>query len=228
MNMKRRRFIVNWKFQLQYSFVLILPVLILGLCVIASIFNISRSIIITQRQQLMTQIASLERSSGEIDRAFEGKAGVDLKNNVQNLKSFSHDLMNVNSFAMLQLRSIAVKGILVFIIGLLLFGIFYSHRIAGPIFRVQRFLEALDRDLNLSLKARNTDEFQDFFVALDKLRRQILQIKVDNEELAGRLIEKLGDIQSKVGPDIAAAIEEIKQESAKLRGVIKHIENYKV
>ena len=228
MNMKRRRFIVNWKFQLQYSFILILPVLILGLCVIASIFNISRSIIITQRQQLMTQIASLERSSGEIDRAFDGKAGVDLKNNVHNLKSFSRDLINVNSFAMLQLRSIAVKGVLVFIIGLLLFGIFYSHRIAGPIFRVQRFLETLDKDLNLSLKARNTDEFQDFFVALDKLRKQILQIKVDNEELADRLIEKLGDIQSKVGPDIAAAIEEIKQESAKLRGVIKHIENYKV
>lgn len=219
MEYKRKRYLVNWKFQLKFSLMLILPVLILGIIIILVISNISKSVIITQRQQLMTQIASLEQSSDELEKIpLERKLSVNLKNNVRNLKTFSHDLMNINSFTLRQLNGIVVNSILIFTIGLLLFGIFYSHRIAGPIYRIEHALKNMADDFKMPLfKSRSTDEFREFFSRLDGLRKHILEDKAKNEQVIERILLILKEIQEKSVPGAQEAIEKLKQEVANLK-----------
>ncbi len=218
MEYKRKRYLVNWEFQLKFSLMLILPVLILGIIIILVISNISKSVIITQRQQLMTQIASLEQSSDELEKtSLENKLSVNLKNNVRNLKTFSHDLMNTNSFTLKQLNGIVVNGILIFTVGLLLFGILYSHRIAGPIYRIDRILRNIADNLKIPFKTRSTDEFHEFFLALDGLRKHILEDKTRSEQIIERIPLILKEIQEKSGPGAQEAIDKLKQEVAKLK-----------
>lgn len=218
MEYKRKRYLVNWKFQLKFSLMLILPVLILGIIIILVISNISKSVITTQRQQLMTQIASLEQSSDELEKAsFEKKTSANLKNNIRNLKTFSHDIMNINSFTLRQLNGIVINGILIFTVGLLLFGTLYSHRIAGPIYRIEGILKNMADDFKIPFNFRSTDEFHEFFLALDGLRKRILEDKAGNEQVIERILLILKEIQEKSAPGAQEAIEKLKQEAVKLK-----------
>lgn len=65
-----------------------------------------------------------------------------------------------------------------------LFGIFYSHRLAGPLFNLKRRLRELESgDLNLSMHIRRTDEFHDVEEAFNhmiaKLRTRVQKLEQD-------------------------------------------------
>ncbi|MCM8796217.1 MAG: hypothetical protein NC928_06010 [Candidatus Omnitrophica bacterium] len=219
MRVKRKRYIVDWKFQLRFSLMLVLPVLILGGVVIISIFNISKSVLIAQRQQLMTQIASLERVFSRINEiSMEKKTNFELKNNIGNLKSFSHDLINANILTLDQLNTLLIKGIFIFVVGLLIFGIFYSHRIVGPIYRIKHLLKNIGEDLRIPFNVRLTDEFYDFFLALENIRKHFLDSRTKAREAIEHISQGLQDIQTGLPPEMSAKIEKLKQEVEGLKG----------
>lgn len=197
-----------------------LPVLVLGALVLSSVYNISKSIINTQKQQLMSQIASLEGSLDYLSKIkLEEKADSSLRSTVRNLKSFSQEQISINGFALSQLNKIVIESIFIFGVGLFLLGIIYSHRIAGPIFRLQRILQEAAKNILVPIKVRPTDEFQEFFAALENMRRQFLDNKIQRGVMIDNAIQKLENIKKNAPAEISAAIEALKEDIIDLKKV---------
>jgi len=217
MGTQRKKYLVNWGFQLKFALMLILPVLILGSIVIFSVFNISRSILVAHRQQLMTQIGSLERCCEELDYAYIGsKSTAGLKSSIHNLKFFSRDLINTNAFTLGRLNGMVMKAMLIFALGLLILGIFYSHRIAGPIYRIERSLKNAADCLKVPLGARSTDEFRGFFGSLENMRRLLCENSAKNQNVVKSIRGILQGIRLKLPPGASAEIEKLEQEINKI------------
>lgn len=90
---------------------------------------------------------------------------------------------------------IIVAGIIIgaFTVG---YGLLYSHRIAGPIYRMKRTLTALTRGIfDFKIKLRKGDKFQeltDYINGLiSVLNNKMFLIKGNNQEMKGKLTELL-------------------------------------
>jgi methyl-accepting chemotaxis protein len=70
-------------------------------------------------------------------------------------------------------RSLAPKVIILFVF-IFLAGIFLSHKIAGPMYRIERSAEAIERgDLRVNFKIRKGDAMRDTAGALEKMIESI-------------------------------------------------------
>lgn len=70
--------------------------------------------------------------------------------------------------------NIVFRGKLIFVgIVLMLWGVIFSHRIAGPMWRIMRILEAIDRgDKDINFNLRRKDHFQDVASRLEELHKK--------------------------------------------------------
>ncbi|MCX7661914.1 MAG: hypothetical protein N2Z79_04440 [Candidatus Omnitrophica bacterium] len=215
---KRRRYIVNWRFQTKYILFGVLPIVILGILSISLLSHYARSLLIEQRQILLTQISTLESifaSQNEeklTPKVFEG-----LIEGVKNLKLFTSDLLRSNLRELIRLNQTIFLTMILLVFGAVFFGVLYSHRIAGPIFRIQRLLLDLTQHIQIPIRVRKYDEFQDFFNAIDKLRVYSIEEKSRREKLMRGIAEKIEEIQKKILPEDIKFIEELKAEIDKLK-----------
>jgi len=213
--MKRKRYIVNWKFQMKYCLYAILPVLLLGIIISIMIFNINKNIITSQNNQMMSQIASLETALRLLEKSkFDEKAIDELKNNIKNLKLLSQDLIGQSAYELNQLNKIVINGILVLVIGMTFLGILFSHRIVGPIFRIKRIFLELTQYFKIppvEIRVRKYDELQDFFLVLEKVRKFLEDNQLKKEQFIDYLNQKLFEIKKQF-PQISSYLEEIEKE----------------
>ncbi len=217
--MMRKRYAINLRFQLKYSLMAAVPILLLGFLIIAMVFNISKSVITFQKQQLMTQISFLEQALNFLNQKETNRKVIDdLKICVKNLKSLSQDLITINTFEWAGLNNTFFKGVITFAIGGLIFGIFLSHRVAGPIFRVQKILKGFATNANIPpIKIRPTDEFQEFYATLEEIRKTWVENKALRSEIVDGVMKKLDDLEEKGPGEISEAVKELKNEISKLK-----------
>jgi len=217
----RKKYAINLRFQLKYSLMAVVPLLILGFLVIGMIFNISRSVITFQKQQLMTQISFLEQALNFINKKDTDKKAVkDLMVCVKNLKALSQDLIRINTFEWAGLNHTFLKGIVLFVIGGSILGILLSHRVAGPISRVQRLLKDFSANIEIPpIRVRPTDEFQEFYASLEEIRKQWMENKTLRRELVDNMMKKLSDIEGRGIPGVSETIKELQNEMMKLKAL---------
>jgi len=215
----RKTYIVNWKFQLKYSILAVLPLLILGFLIIGMVFNISKGLIVSQKQQLMTQLALLEQSLNFLDRTDTDKRVIgELRKNVKSLKSFSQDLIKLNTFQWASLNRVAIKGVAVFTIGGILLWLVFSHRVAGPIYRVQRILHDWRHNHAVPpIKVRPTDEFQDLFAGIEEIRKQSVDERERRRVVIDRVLSDIDVLAKKAGGDVSRDLLKLKDEIVKLK-----------
>jgi len=116
-------------------------------------------------------------------------------------------------------------GIVVVVMGLL--SIFISHKIAGPVYRLEKILaQTLDGDLNVTVRLRKNDELQGLAEGLEKLiadQRQlvdILQVEHDRsmicrQDIEARIARK--EICGVVGKDL---LEQLSERQKTIAGVL--------
>jgi len=215
----RKTYIVNWRFQLKYSILAVLPLLILGFLIIGMVFNISKGLIVSQKQQLMTQLALLEQSLNFLDKTDTDKRViVELRKNVKSLKSFSQDLIKLNTFQWASLNRVAIKGLAIFTVGGILLWLVFSHRVAGPIYRVQKILDSWRHNHAVPpIKVRPTDEFQDLFAGIEEIRKQAAESKVQRGVAIDRMVADIDSLAKKAGADTSEVLLRFKDELVKLR-----------
>lgn len=97
------------------------------------------------------------------------------------------------------LPKIAILALVIF-----LAGIFVSHKIAGPMYRIEKSAAAIrNGDLRVSFNVRRNDEMKDATSALgemvDSLQADFKKIKAANLSLAG----KINSVSSQIKPDDA-------------------------
>ena len=78
--------------------------------------------------------------------------------------------------------------------------ILITHRIAGPIFSMQRYLgEVAKGNFSSILKLRKRDELKDLAAAINKMTHNLGMIVQENRALVAEISDLLGDLNSELG-----------------------------
>ena len=215
---KRRNYFINRKFQLRYTLSI---VAILAVVMIASgvgiYFGMWGSIIenfsqfkVSQNLETAKRIADYEdvryrKGDYRLDRIFREAELL----SAQQQDALKNALRAVN-------RSLFPK-VMVLAVIIFIAGIFISHKIAGPMYRIEKSAEAIrDGDLSVSFRVRKGDEMKEASSALedmvDSLQADFARIKTADKALD----ERIGIIEPQIKEedarrlrDIARAIDEV-------------------
>ena len=220
----RRRYIINWRFQMRYILFTVVPIVLLGLFAVIIGFRVAYEMANTQRQQLMVMISSLEGSLKDIEHFLSDKSVLDKAvNSIKNLKSFSQDLITLNMLQMKRLTNMVMFAVFIVVMGAGFLGVFFSHRIAGPIFRLQRHIHEMSEKLVTSpIKIRSRDEFQELAASLEQLRKSLLAASYKRQDSIMRINQILERIEEKLDKGAATYkqdLETLKSEVTELKNI---------
>lgn len=110
------------------------------------------------------------------------------------------------------------------------FGLYYSHRIAGPVYRLEKTIESIcNKDFSLVIRLRTKDKFQEIAEYLNKLidflNQENLIVKKFNNS-SGKKIKEMKDLLSASPKNIENAkkiITEIEEINLELNRYLKEI-----
>jgi len=207
----RRIYIINWRFQFRYIVFMIIPIILLGLFAVIIGFRVAYDMASTQRQQLMVMISSLENSLKDIENFLMDKSTLEKAvSSIRALKTFSQDLVAINMLELRRLSYLLVLAMFMLISGAIIVGIFSSHRIAGPIFRLQRHIREMSKNvLNTPIRIRVNDEFQELASTLEELRLVNLDQSNKRHEQLNKLKDVLDKIDQSLGSGSASSREDL-------------------
>ena len=93
-------------------------------------------------------------------------------------------------------------------------GVFLSHKIAGPIYRIGKYVDALMKgDYSRGLKLRKRDELKGLALKMSQLKDKLLEDRERRSKAANELLEQLE--QKNASPDVIDAAK------AKINGMIE-------
>ena len=171
----RKRYFVNFSIQFKYIMMSVLPVLLMSLFCIYFVIQSGELLVEKQKSKIVEEFSS-------IDITIKQMQAVNLPKDVNNqLEIFSKRLnilqeeLNIQYYNLVEewdktrMKLLAVLFLGIFFVGIM--SLIYSHRIAGPIYRLKKSIEALQEGKEIGcIKLRPDDEFHDLADSLEKLR----------------------------------------------------------
>jgi HAMP domain-containing protein len=171
----RKRYFVNFSIQFKYIMMSVLPVLLMSLLCIYFIIQSGELLVEKQKSKIVEEFSSIDKNIKQMQT-------VNLPKDVNNqLEIFSKKISILQEELKIEYYNLVeewaktrMKLLAVLFAGILFVGIvslIYSHRIAGPIYRLKKSIEALQEGKEIGcIKLRPADEFQDLADSLEKLR----------------------------------------------------------
>jgi len=113
-----------------------------------------------------------------------------------------------------------------------LVSIFLSHRVAGPIYRIEKFLKSVAKgDLSIKLHLRKGDELQDLADAInemtDDLKNRVHKLKA-LMNMTNLELERLRRILGKDIPDINIIKTEVEEVARSVKELEDHLSEYRL
>ncbi len=114
----------------------------------------------------------------------------------------------------------------------ILIAVFLSHKIAGPIYRIEKFLKGVSSgDLRARLRLRKYDELQDLAEAIndmtDDLKTRLHKIK-GLVNMADLELERLRAVLAKQTPDINNVKSEVEALGNSIKELDEHLSDYRL
>jgi methyl-accepting chemotaxis protein len=228
---RRKQYIIKPLFQLKISFIIVMTLLLATLITAASLyFSILNSVLpefstdkLKQRIEIaadmrMRQVARYSpevESSREFEMFFPETAKMLSDYETQIVVQVLHEV-NKN----------LIPWIMVLIALILSFGIFLTHRVAGPIYRFEQTIKnAMEGNLNTRIKLRWADEFKLLASSINDMLNSFSQRLIKLKKSS----EKLESIAVKMEQQAAGSSKELKElimENQKQAAEIKKILDY--
>lgn len=113
-----------------------------------------------------------------------------------------------------------------------IFSIFLSHKVAGPLYRIEKFLKGVaNGDLSAKLRLRKGDELQDLAEAIndmtDDLKYRVKKLK-GLTNMAGLELERLRRILGNELPDIKVVKSEVDELAKSIKDLDDHLSEYRL
>lgn len=105
------------------------------------------------------------------------------------------------SFIIVQQKDLLTKLLIylvanMFLVGL--FGLFFSHRLTGPIYRLEKFIKRIaEGDLSGNVKLRKSDQFQSFATSVNTMVDCLRQKRSDELEMLKSLEKQVNGMNGK-------------------------------
>ncbi len=202
---KRRNYLINKKFQLKYTVsivaMLIVVMLVSGFGLYMGMWG---SIIENFSRFKVSQNLENVRRITDYEQARYKKGDYRLEKIFREAELLSSQDKDALKAALLAVNKSLVPKVAFLAALIFLAGIFVSHRIAGPMFRIEKSAEAIrSGDLRVNFKIRRSDEMRSAAEALEdmigSLREDIRKIKAELAALKGTEdVKRLKEIVSSI------------------------------
>lgn len=171
----RKKYFVNFSVQFKYIMMSVLPVLLMSLFCIYFVIQSGEMLIEKQKAKIVEEFSSIDKTLTQMQAV---KLPKDVSNQLEIFAkriSILQEELNIQHYhiveewAKTRMQLLAVLFLGVLCVGII--SLIYSHRIAGPVYRLTKAIETLQAGKESgSIKLRPADEFQELADSLEKLR----------------------------------------------------------
>lgn len=179
---RRKRYFIHPSSQIKYILMSILPALIMTIFCIQILINSGQDILVKEKEAFVKQNALLGRKVEEsvldlTESNYSDEAVTTISDLLEELIS-SRTRFEMAHFRVV--RKWAETQMMIFslaffmLLGTGIISLMYSHRIAGPIYRLRRYINMLGEDKDIPpIRLRRYDEFKELADSLEKLRKHL-------------------------------------------------------
>lgn len=180
-NIKRRNYFISPSIQLKYILMSVLPASVIGIYATLFLFRTGELLMLREERMLSVEISGYICTVSMVTKdipSIEGKRRmVRFLEDLNYLQRDSKKRYSRNIKFLKEVKNVLLFGEALIFLCVGFLALIYSHRIAGPIFRISRYLRMLIEGKEIPpVKVRHYDEFKEVAELLDKLR-QILKEK---------------------------------------------------
>ncbi|MFA5362438.1 MAG: hypothetical protein WC335_04225 [Candidatus Omnitrophota bacterium] len=175
----RMKYLIHSSSQLKYIAMSVLPAFLMSIFCTFFILKSGEYIIEREKYKLFIELSSFNRTieNLEKDKQYTPEVKEKIKKLQAELRSIE-DILKVTYFDTLkEWEKTRISIFVVLPIVLLFLGgiaLLYSHRVAGPLFRLRKSLDRLAEGKNVgAFKFRAYDEFKELAVSFERLRKSL-------------------------------------------------------
>jgi len=206
----RKKYLVDKKFQIRYIFypttaLVFVTIMICGIVYLTTWFSVIKEFSDVKLHQDLTTIVRMREYEGVRTRTVVETIPI-LKEEAKMLSK--HQIEVINRILISTSRRIfVVVGILIILV--IISGVFITHRIAGPLFRINKELDKLiEGNLDVNFTLRKKDELKPLSSRLqtliDKIKSNRQRLKESVDELKNTTLD---EIQKKILEKIEKSLE---------------------
>jgi len=175
---KRKRYFIHPSSQLKYIEMAVLPALVLSLFCIYFLIKNGEMFLAREKTQLSVEVSYLNNTIQQLNRENYPPETINkievLKKRLSNLAyNLEKEYFgNLKLWVETKMALFIFLAIVIFSAGFI--ALLFSHRIAGPIYRLKKLAEMLAEGKDIPpVKFRNYDEFKEVAEAFEKLRKSL-------------------------------------------------------
>lgn len=174
---KRRNYLIHPSSQLKFIAFAILPALVMTLFC-AYYMNMTGDMILQlENDKIFAKLSAINKTVPRIEETTTKDTEDDVRRLKDILDSFEDAVLLAYSKAPRkwnQAKVLVFSGLFCVLLGTAMLALLYSHRIAGPLYRLGRCIDMLSEGKDLPpIRARRNDEFKELLESLDKLRENL-------------------------------------------------------
>ncbi|MDP9033465.1 MAG: hypothetical protein M3O50_01555 [Myxococcota bacterium] len=198
-----RNYLIDSRFQLKYAGILVAVALVIS-CVMGTVLYMTTNAVVDESAKVVEESQKIAQESKKVSEVSRMNVLDLAPDNAELVSTFTRECDAHDRAIAEQQRVVGVqqaslmrrqRGMLVSLVGGLmlmvlaigLFGIYFTHKVAGPVFNMKRLLKQLGGgNLTVDARLRRGDELQDFFEAFRRMvtglrqfeRQQLEQLEV--------------------------------------------------
>lgn len=224
---KLRNYLLDKRFQLKYTGLVL--IISLFLSVILGYF-LYREIVASEETLLAKELGAnvIVVSPGEAEKVIEAQNAIQNEFN-RILKTGAEETIIVKLLSQpskkeilpieeeiekekIRKRNILIGSLGVFLVFLLLGGIYLTHRIAGPAYKMKLLFNKIDgRKLKVEGRLRKRDELKDVFQAFVEMIQRISEFRVYEIELIERILKEYEE-KGQISEESISSLKKLKEE----------------
>lgn len=174
----RRKYFIHPSSQLKYIALAVLPALVISLFSSFFLVKSGEMIFAIEKEQFSAGASSISLTIQQLEK---GGYPIEIANKIRLLKSELLSLREVFNSAYFdavkkwnETKILLLLVLVIVIASSAILALIYSHRIAGPIFRLRRFVDMLSQGQDIPpIQVRSYDEFKELATSLEKLRENL-------------------------------------------------------
>ena len=220
---KRRNYLINRRFQIKYTIMIVGVLMVVMVAAgIGFYMGMWGSIIENFSKFKVSQNLENARRIADYEKTRYAKGDYRLEKIFREAELLSEmDRLALKEALRSVNRSLITKILILFAV-IFLAGIFISHKIAGPMYRIEKSAEAIrDGDLRVSFKLRKSDEMKSAASVLeemvDSLQGDIEKIKTANQAIESKVESASGHMDARDVADLRKPVGQIAAVLAKYK-----------
>lgn len=174
----RKRFFVHPSIQFKYILLSIIPALIIGIFCSYFLVATGELILLREKAKTMVEVSYFNEILPQLTREEYPREVilkvVELKRKLISFQSSIQEVYLDTIEEWTDTKNMILQVIFMVIVGTSLLALSYSHRVVGPVNRLQKYVEMLAEGKDVPpIRVRADDEFKDIASSLDRLRKML-------------------------------------------------------